>query len=67
MYSQPVGTFTYGEPDPVSHTNPPMTTDVRYNSIAIAGIEHYKPSSSSYLLLHILIAAVLGVYNNTEC
>ena len=28
IYTQPLGSFTYGDPDPVSHTNPPMTVDV---------------------------------------
>jgi hypothetical protein len=28
IYTQPLGSFTYGDPDPVSHTNPPMTPDV---------------------------------------
>ena len=29
LYSNSVGSFTYGGPDPVTHTNPPMTTTVR--------------------------------------
>ena len=33
MYTQSVGSFTYGEPAPVTHTNPAMNTDVRAHKL----------------------------------
>ena len=30
MYTQSLGSFTYGEPVPVTHNNPSMSTDVRH-------------------------------------
>ena len=33
MYTQSVGSFTYGEPAPVTHTNPSMSTDVRAHKL----------------------------------
>ena len=34
IYSASFGNFTYGDPAPISHSNPPMTNEVSASAVA---------------------------------
>ena len=69
MYTQPLGSFTYGDPDPVSHTNPPMKADVSVAAECMADIIHTFAFPSSTLIMtptsHLVWFLVHIVNSNT--
>jgi hypothetical protein len=38
MYTQSLGSFTYGEPAPVTHTNPSMSTDTQFDLASLTKV-----------------------------